>query len=122
MLYALTCTIEYLIVNELSISSSTEQYLIPMGTESDPMAANSLAGKGHVFLSSTGNPNVNTNPTEGQVPVQNATGGEGSKPSIFANPDYIRPVTPERGPVPIDGQGDNPTMFTTAKQGDQLTT
>jgi hypothetical protein len=82
-----------------------------MGGDFHPIAGDSLSAKDHVFLSSNNNPGSNTG----------NTGGEGSKPSIFTNPDYIRPTSPVQVPVAVEGQGNNPTLFTTAKPGQEHT-
>lgn len=112
LLYALTCTIEHIIYVEFATYNDTAQCLIPMGADFNPIAADSLSTKDDVFLSSnytsSNNPSSNTGGTGGQV----------SRPSIFTNPCYIRP--PEQAPVPVEGQGDNPTLFTIAKPGQPI--
>lgn len=112
LLYALFCTIEHIIYVELVTYNATEQCLNSMGGDFHPIAGDSLSAKDHVFLSSNNNPGSNTGDT-GE--------GEASKPSIFTNPHYVRPVSPEKVPVPVEGQGDNPTLFTTAKPGEAHT-
>jgi NADH-ubiquinone oxidoreductase chain 4 len=110
LLYSLTCTIEHVMYNELATYYDTQQCLTPMGADFHPIPADSLSAKDHVFLSSN-NPSSNTGDT----------GGEGSRPSIFTNPDYRRPASPEQVAVPLEGQGDNPTLFTAAKPGEPRT-
>lgn len=122
LLYALTCTIEHIIYVQLAglismgadfhpISMGADFHPIAMGADLHPIAGDSISAKDHVFLSSNNNPGSNTGDT----------GGEGSRPSIFTNPHYIRPITPPQLPVPVEGQGDNPTVFTTAKSGETKT-
>ena len=135
MVYALHCTIQHVIHNELCISYFTTLSPILMEGESpsiiDPSLVKDSSVKDNVFLSSTNNPNPNTNPTGGQVPVQNTGGGqvpvqntgggESSRPSIFSNDWRIIEHEPRRI-VPVQGQGDNPTLFTTAREGERMDT
>jgi len=89
-----------------------------------------------VFLSSTGgegsNPNTGGEPSKPSIFIKDPnTGGESSKPSIFIKDSNTggepsKPVIGTEKPflnpfAPVYGQGENPTVFTTAEHGEKIT-
>jgi|ERR1051325_5641496 hypothetical protein len=75
-----------------------------------------------VFLSSTGgegsNPNIGgeaSNPNIGGEASNPNIGGKVSNPSIVKMDPLLKPY------APVYGQGENPTVFTTADHGERIT-
>jgi hypothetical protein len=91
------------------VNFSAENYAIPHCVNSHSIAESPSLGKlgDNVLLSSAGG--------------QGNTGGEGPRPSIFSSNPPAPTLEPDRGAVPVYGQGDNPTSFTTAGHGERLT-
>lgn len=120
-LYTLFCIFDYLISNEFIIANTPEYDFI--GGETNYSVVNtspSFEGKNHVYLSSSNDPSSSTNPqtpvTNPQIPIRISTPDGGTQSPIFS----ANPKPPLEVPIPVHGQGDHPTFFTTANDGDKL--
>lgn len=113
ILYALFCISDYIVSSGLVINCTPE--VIYMEGETDPPIAKedpSVKWKNYVYLSSTNDPNSSTN---NQTPIITITPA-GSEPQSLNSHTQGSLKTP----IPVHGQGDHPTYFTTASDGEKL--
>lgn len=113
ILYALFCISDYIISNGLVVNCTPEVFSMEGEINSPIVKEAPLKWKNYVYLSSTNDPSSSTN---SQTPILSTTPEEGSQPKILT----LNAQSSQKTPIPVHGQGDHPTYFTTANDGEKL--